>query len=709
LAGKEHSKAVLLRIEREDRRDLLEAAPNLTIGPKYSGKAAWTRAWDELAKSQIDAAEDLGWSKGTWDFDIPPPSNLKKWAALTKSQKDSAKLFGWDVESWEKGDKTKFKGPALKWSMPWANLTSNESRAATTLGWDQEMWDGRVPPLGYSDSWGALSPDNKAAIEVFAWSPVSWNKKPSMSPLCMAVNPRGVSAAWTEPFQTLSPPRAAAAKILGWDEVMWDSSMSRPYNKSKFPDSNFKHWEELAPREKASAVMFCWNATTWMASDPHKEKGPPPLPPCNWTYDGEGVARPATCFALPNTNISCERSINKSFDGCNVTWEVLCEAPAVSTCPNPITKLLPYELGALDGKRYAFAQAMQDDIPHGQEFDLICSENATAVDHRYFLESWGQDWYPGTKIERAVCNNGTLLYMAPTNMTFFPGHPFYKPPGTKPEALRCVLKERVKLHQDLISYLRWDEPRQHEAETKGYKWIDVDAITRMTNLKMAMNESAHVEKNARNLGKLATIPDLKRLIKALIDHRMIPRGETMDQEKCKDLEKHWLYELKNYDIFKKAGNIGYANYAPPLNVEKHYPQAEDLELRKPIDFTCSYTLQKSGAGRDPMSGKMSYHYRDGCFCTSRWVSGCPFRAELNPSFRTFGFEALEVKTVSTALGAATGSLCWYFTKPSHPEWGYLRSNLGYSFQAPKKNVTELKRDWLKLRKLAQSSRFKRSN
>jgi hypothetical protein len=308
------------------------------------------------------------------------------------------------------------------------------------------------------------------------------------------------------------------------------------------------------------------------------------------------------------------------------------------------------------------------------------------------------------------------MYMMPGNWSaeytpspsdpLFPGHPYYHHPGLRPETLRCELKERVKLHQDLFQYLRWTEPKMEEAN--GYKWIDVDALTHKLNLQTAMDASAKIEKESRNEGKLASIPDLKKWINALIDHRMIPHGEPMSQALCKDLEKHWIYELENIDKFKKAGNIGYANYVHPLNEEKAYPQAKDISLERPIDFSCSYTAQKSGAGFDPISRTTSWHYRDGCFCTSRWMGGCPFRAELSPNFRTFGFDALEIKGVSSALGAPTNALRWYFTKPDHPEWGYLRSDLGYAYQAPLKNVTELKADWLKLKKLAQSARFQKA-
>jgi len=356
---------------------------------------------------------------------------------------------------------------------------------------------------------------------------------------------------------------------------------------------------------------------------------------------------------------------------------------------------------------YAILEPFEDEIPHGTEFHFMCNENATAVDPRYPLEAWGMDWYPGTRQVSAMCNNGTIQRVLPTNMTFFLGHPMYRPPGIAPDGLVCELKKKVKLTQDDVSYLRWSEPRMAEAEAKAYKWIDMDAILHKKLLKDAMNESSHNEMQARTKGILRDIPDLERVIKALIDNRMIPRGEPMTQETCKDLEKHWLYQLENSDPFKKAGNIGYANYVPKPDQKLGIPLAKHVKLENPIPLTCSYTVQKAAAGADPYTRQMNYHYRDGCFCESRWAGGCPYRAELRPNFQTFGFDTVETKIVSTAVGAPTNALCWYFTKPANPEWGYLRTEHGYAYQAPLKNVTQLKRDWLKLKRKAQDARFKK--
>jgi hypothetical protein len=764
--------------------------------------AAWFGPWSGLAAEELKSAKVLGWDEESWNYGVPlPASSSKTWDQLTDDEGYAAARF------YLKGIGTKGvskkKEISKAWFSTWTNLTANETANLVILGFDQEMFDAGVMPITYAKPWSELSPSQQDALSSFNWTTVSWNtKKPSTS--CKAesrgtgkevceghgyVHPwtceqqgcctfsmafkecrskvgaeqcppvKARSEEWVARWSNLTRTQATAATILGWEKESWNSWTA---SEEKLPPSNSKSWAELFPKEQAAAAVFCWEQLTWDEAAPPKGKGPEPLPLCNWTADVEGVARPANCMTVATGEVTCERG-NQTFD------ETVCTPPAVKRCSNPIHD------GRMDHTLFVLSNVPEGDFQHGADLEITCTENATAVDYRYPLEAWGQDWYPGTRRTRHACSNGTILHMQATKAEYFPGHPLFKPSGIRPTDLKCVHKEQVKLTQDMVQYLRWTEPRMAEAEAKGYKWIDMDALMHKKLLREAMNKSAKWEKEARGLGQVGTtlsapimagattievadqtsfsigdviqigtetnevkgissiilnhpvigdhpagepinllpagepqfasIEDLKSVIKALIDHRMVPRGEPMTQETCKDLEKHWLYQLENSDPFKAAGNIGYANYVPPVDEEKGFPTIEDVPMKRPIKFTCSYTLQKSAAGIDPYTRVMNYHYRDGCYCESRWSGGCPFRAELHPSFKVFGFDTVEIKTVSTKPGAATNALCWYMTKAANPEWGYLRSNLGYTFQAPLKNVTELKSEWLKMKELAMSARF----
>jgi hypothetical protein len=715
-------------LKRAEANRFLAAEAVLEAETTAEPNAGWFAPWFSLTSAEAKCGKVLGWDMESWDYDVAPASSSKMFDQLDTDESDCATFYGFNVETWGK-DMSKKKEISPQWYSTWSNLTFNETANLVVLGFDKEMFDARVMPITYPKPWKELSPSQQYALSTFNWTVASWNTKKSSTSckvehdgtgkavceghgygekVCMeqgccffedgkcasaigdktqCVSPvKARSEEWLVPWMKLTSQQRTAATILGWEKESWNG------NVELLPPSNSKSWGQLFAKEQAAAAVFCWQQSTWDKAEPLKGKGPEPLPLCNWTIDWEGVARPANCMTVGAGEVTCGRG-NKTFD------DTLCTPPPVKRCSNPLHD------GRMDHTLFVLSNVPEGDFQHGADLEITCSENGTAVDHRYPLEAWGQAWYPGILKTDHVCSNGTILRMQATKPKFFPGHPLFKPSGIRPSDLKCVNKEQVKLTQDMVQYLRWTEPRMAEAEAKGYKWIDMDALLHKKNLREAMNKSAQWEKEARTLGEFASIEDLKSVIKALIDHRMVPRGEPMTQETCKDLEKHWLYQLENPDHFKAAGNIGYANYVPPVNNTRGYPTAEDIPMKKPIKFTCSYTLQKSAAGVDPYTRVMNYHYRDGCYCESRWSGGCPFRAELHPSFKVFGFDTVEIKTVSTKPGAATNALCWYMTKAANPEWGYLRTNLGYTFQAPLQNVTELKSEWLKMKELAMSARF----
>lgn len=434
---------------------------------------------------------------------------------------------------------------------------------------------------------------------------------------------------------------------------------------------------------------------------------PPPIPLCNWTFDWEGVARPAIITNMSDGNYTAGRG-NMSFSDIEpMNPYTDCIPPPLQRCSNPVEDgkfARDHDDEGTEFKLYSLVGVDNNgSIKHGQEFEVVCGDDATPVDQRYPLEAWGQDWYPGTAKIRVLCNNGTILNTKPYAESGTYGYPDFKAAGLSPIGLRCAMKQKVTLTQDDVSYLRWTEPHFVTATSRGVKWIDTEAIQHRKLLMEAMNKSTNLESAARIHGELLEVASLKTIIQALIDNRMIPRGETLSKDTCKDLEKHWLYQLEISDPFKKAGNIGYSNWVKK-NTEDSPRFAADVPLMKPVGLKCDYSTQKTAAGYDPYTRQMNYRYRDGCFCESQWTGGCPFRAELQPNFKTFGFDAIETKGITTAVGAGTTALCWYFSKPQHPEWGYLRSEEGKIYQAPGQNVTNLKTDYIALKKLAQEAR-----
>merc|ERR1719161_2734510 len=232
----------------------------------------------------------------------------------------------------------------------------------------------------------------------------------------------------------------------------------------------------------------------------------------------------------------------------------------------------------------------------------------------------------------------------------------------------------------------------NETNKIPFKWIDSSANLRMDQLTHAQKWAKRYWDDALE-GNMASADDFKKVIAALIENSMIHRGEQFNQSTCDDLSAHMLYQLKN------PGPGKFANYIPPLNVsdpahpEYGTPTAKDIAVEKAVSFKCSMAVQKSAIGWDYMNAKPVMYYRNGCYCDSKWLGGCPFQIQMSPSYQYFGFDSITQKEVS-----ATEHLCWYWSTPTHPEWGYLWNvPYGQAFQAPLQNGTELQKEWNALR------------
>jgi hypothetical protein len=316
--------------------------------------------------------------------------------------------------------------------------------------------------------------------------------------------------------------------------------------------------------------------------------------------------------------------------------------------------------------------------------NITCAEDAAPTDGKYPISTWGQDWYPGPRFTNSSCNNGTWMYVKPVNMAV-----------QKPVDLTCFTREQIKLLKEMIHYYKSTTKLLNETNKIPFKWIDSSATLRMDQL-------LHAQKNAKRMwdealdGNMATVDDFKKVIHAMIENSMIHRGDTFNQSTCDDLQAHMLYELKN------PGPQRFGSYIPPKNVSDPdhpgygTPTAEQMsdKVEKVVSFKCSFAVQKSAIGWDYMNAKPVMYYRNGCYCDSRWLGGCPFQIQMSPSYQFFGFDSMTQKDV-----AAAEYLCWYWSTPMHPEWGYLWNvPYGQTYQSPAKNGTDLQNEWNALRK-----------
>lgn len=331
---------------------------------------------------------------------------------------------------------------------------------------------------------------------------------------------------------------------------------------------------------------------------------------------------------------------------------------------------------------------------HGAEKNVTCVEGTAPINGSVPITTWGEDWYPGTRVAYSTCNGGKW-----SDMTWMEWG------AARNVNLLCAPLEAIALLRQMSHLLNYEEIKLKETRAIDYKWIDKDANYRMLSLTNAMDNARKFLKET-NEGQVTGVHALQMVVDALTEFRLVPGGEPHSEKTCKDFEKHWVYALPKED----PSGLGFQNYIPPINTTisadhpRATPSAQDITIDQTIEFTCSYAVNKVGAGFDIMTRQPLFNYRDGCMCQSRWSGGCPFKMSASPNFKVFSFDSLDEKFVAARRGAPTNALCWYWSKNDHPEWGYLYTPVGTAYTAPAKNSTDLMRAWTAKRRAAGQAR-----
>lgn len=291
-----------------------------------------------------------------------------------------------------------------------------------------------------------------------------------------------------------------------------------------------------------------------------------------------------------------------------------CVPPSLEPCPFP-------DFGKLASTySLSFHGATPSYPVHGDSIEIACANDTAPVDIEYSNETWGQKSYRGRRALVAMCNNGTWTHM------LYPedGH-------LQPDGLRCFNRKRIDLLKEVDHYVRWTQARLREAEDAHFKWVDDNALQRKVALMNMQTLAWQVLAEAAN-GTVATADKLGQLVEGLKSYSIISRGKPFGPESCGNLQTHFTA----------------------------------------VGFNCSYTVEKTATGRDPWTWQTKYVYRDGCYCESEWTGLCPYRLELVPNFKQFGFHSLEEKEITHESGPGTKALCWYWSDSLHPEWGFMR-------------------------------------
>lgn len=107
----------------------------------------------------------------------------------------------------------------------------------------------------------------------------------------------------------------------------------------------------------------------------------------------------------------------------------------------------------------------------------------------------------------------------------------------------------------------------------------------------------------------------------------------------------------------------------------------DLESHVlPGRMKCMYAAQKSATGYSVELRAGSFFFREGCMCRVYWQGGCPYSLSQFPNYKDLGFDLYEEKFINGKLtdnGLTENYLCWYWSTPDYPEYGYLGHPTNY--------------------------------
>jgi hypothetical protein len=282
------------------------------------------------------------------------------------------------------------------------------------------------------------------------------------------------------------------------------------------------------------------------------------------------------------------------------------------------------------------------------------------------------------EVRNISCAEGYLPTrgMEPANVTCFNGTweglRFVDAANVKPIDINCQSEEQVRLLKAVMHYLDYTNKTLIDTESRGFEWTDSLAAGRKGTLKQCQASAVKVI-NDTTMDIWPEVDGLNYMIKCLVDNNMEPRGVPFTEESCKNFHDHSLYKYPAPEVAPSQAMYASENVAPTYihhgpNKTNYTVQSESV---KSVDWTCQRTVQKTGTGWDYMNAVPVFLYRVGCYCQSKLMLGCPMKW---PMYKHFGFEALEQKEISGADGIS--ALCWYWSNPVHPEWGYLADEGG---------------------------------
>lgn len=120
--------------------------------------------WKKLPPKARKAAQDLGYTKETWDNSETVDVSWKSWWDLTAPEKAALEVLGWEETAWEY---------QYQWT-EWKDLPELQKKAAKIAGYDKDSWEeGWVE--GLDVWWEELGKKEKEAVCVLGWTQQKWD------------------------------------------------------------------------------------------------------------------------------------------------------------------------------------------------------------------------------------------------------------------------------------------------------------------------------------------------------------------------------------------------------------------------------------------------------------------------------------------------------------------------------------------------------
>lgn len=366
--------------------------------------------------------------------------------------------------------------------------------------------------------------------------------------------------------------------------------------------------------------------------EPINDGPPAPPPPCNWTMDTEGIARPAKCD-----------EDEYGFMWCNITqsFPENCTKPILQDCMNlPNLGMWPY-----------YFQAHGEGVEHAVVRNITCQEGAVPTSPDLPIHMWDTWQNNLTKEASTVCVNGTWRDMEHINMALL-----------RPINLTCHTTAQIKRLKDMMHWENVTQQAEDDTMQIPFQWIDAGANLRKANLDWAFQNARRLTDEAQNGVPLKRVDEYETVIQAMFDNKIQAHGDPFNDTACAFLEKQWLYEPVPPD--------GESRPVPLLAPSESEPPQEMIQ---PAGLKCKFAAEKSFISWDYALLASSYNYRNGCYCESHWTGGCPWKYHYHGiNFKTFGFDSMLEKTVTTSMGSSMpNALCWYWSNPLYPEWGFF--------------------------------------